>query len=214
MVVLVLAAAALGCAPGREVAPSGAPKLMMRSPGVYHFYRVEGGNARDISRSMQARRPWRDGSGSTGLTVWNVSWQARWVQAGPTCRAESTDVWLQVDVFLPEWRPRSDAGPQVAADWQAYVAALAVHEAGHVGIASSAASAVSRALDEFSAPACIGMRAHMRAEVERILDEYRGRDRSYDRKTRHGATQGAHWPRSAGAPIAPAPDSAASAGTE
>jgi hypothetical protein len=55
----------------------------------------------------------------------------------------------------------------------------------------------------------------MRAEADRILDEYRDRNRRYDAETRHGATQGAYWPRTAsGAPTAPATGSTVGAGAE
>jgi predicted secreted Zn-dependent protease len=90
------------------------------------------------------------------------------------------------------------------AQWDAFMRALSLHEARHVDIAAAGARAIRREIEGISAPSCAGMDIRTRAAAERVLTAHREQDRQYDRRTRHGMTEGAVWPpRSTDEPSGP-----------
>jgi predicted secreted Zn-dependent protease len=183
--------AAAGCAPARPA--TSAPGVVRRPPAAYHFYTVTGSNPGEIYRSLHEAPAAPGGRSAPGRTNWTITWRAQWNAGAAGCRV-TPQVDLQVEVLLPEWNARAGADPQVGAMWDTYVGALSRHEAGHVDIASAGAAAVDRLLRTTVATSCIGMDERLRREAGELIERYRQRDREYDERTRHGATQGATWP--------------------
>jgi predicted secreted Zn-dependent protease len=107
-----------------------------------------------------------------------------------------------VDVTLPEW-PGDDVTPEVAERWSTFMAALSQHEAGHVANATASARAVERVLRSATATSCAVMRAQIGREANDVIEDYKRRDREYDERTRHGATQGVAFYPLGGGQITP-----------
>ncbi|MBK9001341.1 MAG: DUF922 domain-containing protein [Myxococcales bacterium] len=60
---------------------------------------------------------------------------------------------------------------------------------------SFAARDVLRKLEKLDAePDCDSMNREANAAANRIVEEYKAKDKAYDKETRHGATQGARFP--------------------
>jgi predicted secreted Zn-dependent protease len=186
---LLLAAAA--CAPAER--PAGPEPVVVRRPSAeYVFYDVTGDTPTALWESMRAERPGDLGT-YFGRTEWNVTWRASWEGAG-LCRVRTADVRLTMRIILPRWTPPPGASPELVTRWEAFLRALSEHEAGHADIAASAEREVRRALEAVTAPSCAMMESGTRLAAQRVLDDYRERNRQFDTRTRHGATEGAVWP--------------------
>lgn len=179
-----------GCAPAK--APAGAT-IPRAANAEYVFYDVTGSTPAELWSSMRAAAPLAGQQPAYGLTSWNVTWRTRWGGTGQ-CRVTFADVQLQMRVTMPRWTPPADASPELVAQWETFIRALAVHEAGHASRAAEAARQVRRALEGVSMPTCGMMELRTRAVAEQVLNQHRARDRDYDAQTRRGATQGAIWP--------------------
>jgi predicted secreted Zn-dependent protease len=192
---LVAAAALLaaGCSPDASAGGPPPPPPVFSPQAEYRYYPVTGGDVAGIGRSMVAMAPRENGEPARGLTHWWVTWHANWAPAGH-CRVTDVDVQLRAEVTLPSWTPPADADAVVRRRWERFLSALSVHEAGHVDIGTAAAAEISRTLQQVTAPDCGFMERRTHALVDGLLNDYIARDRSYDRQTRHGATQGAVWP--------------------
>jgi predicted secreted Zn-dependent protease len=186
---LLLAAGA--CAPAASVGP---PPITRDPSAEYKFYDVVGDSPGALWRSMrESGPPPADGFPALGRTDWNVTWRASWDGAG-ICQVRNADVRLQTTITLPRWNPPATAPAALVAQWDAFLRALSVHEAGHAEIGSEAARVVRRELERVTAPDCASMNSRTQEAVGRVLEDFRAGNRSYDAQTRHGVTQGAVWP--------------------
>ena len=76
--------------------------------------------------------------------------------------------------------------------WRIYRANLLRHEEGHVKIALRAAYAVDKYLGTYGASSSLEkLKSDIQKNTRGLLRQYRKIDRSYDQRTRHGASQGA-----------------------
>jgi len=82
----------------------------------------------------------------------------------------------------------------VTEQWDAFLAALRTHEAGHRDLGFAAARAVRAAILDTGPTACGDVTRRANAAGQQAIEEYNQRNAAYDRDTRHGAAQGAVWP--------------------
>ena len=158
-------------------------------------YTVEGDTPAELAAAMTARGL-RDYTGHevTALTAWYISWDYRYGGIGQ-CRIESPTVRADIDLVFPAWPGSATATADTRAAWQRYLAALRVHESGHVAFAVAGANDVMKSLRaQPPQQTCDRLEAAADAEGERILDRIRAEDVRYDEETGHGATQGVVLP--------------------
>jgi predicted secreted Zn-dependent protease len=171
-----------------------APVPPRRAAAEYVTYDVQGSTPGELFTAMRRDGPRAPGEApSYGRTEWMVTWRARWAGSGP-CRVQNVDVQLRTRIILPRWVQPPDAPAGLVERWNAFMAALSEHEVGHADIAASAARQVRREVERVTSPTCAGMEPLTQAAAERVLEEHRRRNLEYDRRTRHGLTQGAVWP--------------------
>jgi predicted secreted Zn-dependent protease len=187
-----------GCGPAAEAGSAGT--VVLRPEARYEFYDVEGVTARELAASIRRAAP-PSQRGAIGYTTWNVTWQAEW--DGNPCRVRRADVRATIVVSMPRWNAPPNAPRRLVEEWNRFLVALSVHEAGHVAHGVQAEREVRRTLMAVSAPNCLMMASRTRQAAQWVVDEYRERNRDYDERTRRGFTQGAVWP-----PGAPADTSA------
>jgi predicted secreted Zn-dependent protease len=201
---LAVAAVLAGCAPStsavRERPEPPHPNAPAAANATFAYYEVSGATAAELWTSMRRQAPIE----GFGRTRWEVTWSMRWLPTAGVCRATLVQVTLHAEVRLPHWEPGSDAPPELVAQWRTFVENLRSHENGHLEVAVAAAREVERELRRVETPLCASMQGIANQTAERILADFRARDRAYDQRTRHGFTQGAVWPPRAGAPPAEA----------
>ncbi|MCP4431147.1 MAG: DUF922 domain-containing Zn-dependent protease, partial [Gammaproteobacteria bacterium] len=88
---------------------------------------------------------------------------------------------------------KSSAEERVIEIWEKYYPALVEHEAGHAEIAISAAQEIEKILLKLpSYKNCDLLSEKANLAAQKILDRAKPKHEHYDRRTRHGKTQGAH----------------------
>ena len=150
-----------------------------------NFYSVTGANFREIRRSIAAARPWKDGF--DGDTRWNVEWKFSLAQAANGCSCTSFSTTTKIVTTLPRWQPPTDVMPQVKEQWTRYYTNLAQHEAGHARIGIAAATEVGKSISQTGTqPNCDQVKRAINERAGKIVDDYRAREKEYDRRTAHG----------------------------
>ena len=125
-----------------------------------------------------------------GYTRWNVRWTFRWWRE-PSGRCTITEVQthLRTEVQLPQLRSATPAQQPV---FDRYLPALSRHEQGHVQIGRDAAQAIDEGIARLPAlEDCATLERTANALGHRLLREHTEREKAYDLRTSHGATQGA-----------------------
>jgi predicted secreted Zn-dependent protease len=173
---IALAASAQAAVPSPRVAHA-----------TMHYYAVGGVTDAQIRARLNANAPASpDGYKGDAYTSWRFRWG--WPGYGSsTCNLARATVTLTIDVHFPRWTHPQAASAQVAADWNRYAKALALHESGHANYARARYPYVLRAIRRAT---CRTADAAAQAQLALI----RKHDLAYDAGTNHGATQGARFP--------------------
>jgi predicted secreted Zn-dependent protease len=183
---LLLLLAGLGLAAAAAVPPPpGSPLAGIPDLDV-QYYDVSGRSVAEIRAALNRVRPRdpNDGLAVDALNRWYISW--RWPGDGRgNCLLGQTQLRFSATLRMP--RLVGDTPRPVLARWNAYIQALVRHEAGHLRHAYENMGSV---LGAIRASSCAGANAAGQAAV-RALARW---DVTYDRETRHGLSQGAHFP--------------------
>lgn len=178
---LCLAAAAVGPPPARGPL-AGIPNLDVQ------YYDVSGRSVGEIRAAINRVRPRdpNDGLAVDAVNRWYISW--RWPSNGRGgCDLARTEMRFTATLRMPRLVNRAATPRAVLVRWDTYMAALERHEAGHLRHAYDNMGSVLRAI---RASTCNQANEAGRAAV-RVLARW---DVTYDRQTRHGFSQGAHFP--------------------
>jgi predicted secreted Zn-dependent protease len=145
--------------------------------------------------AMIEARPWKQTLTFDAKTDWNVQSNYSFQRDGDQFVLDALRVRAKVVVTLPSWNPGQRVKPDLVARWVQCFRGLSRHEQGHVELARAAAAEVQRRLD--SLPACASaeeLTAAAERTLNRTLEEFRQKERTYDQVTKHGITQGAVFP--------------------
>ena len=112
-------------------------------------------------------------------------------QADGLCRLARVSVGIHVAVALPGWTPGPGAAPGLADAWQAYVAALTLHEQGHVDRDVQSAQQLRSDLEALGESDCATLNVQVSALATKSGVALAQANLDYDNETGHGATQGA-----------------------
>lgn len=189
---LMLAAPAAGQDPAPP--PTSSPALVAAAPDLAAVpgltlvgYPVRGRSSRSIRESINEGRPAGDGDRFDGRTQFR--YETRWrANAAGGCDPSSVEVTTTFIVTMPELTTRPTLERRDRENWDRYFNALIAHEHNHVRIALAGQDQLRTYLR--NAPNC----ATMQAAQEQITVQINEAQRAYDRNTRHGATEGAHFP--------------------
>lgn len=133
-----------------------------------------------------------DGKQYDGITKWSLTWDYQLKRRGKVWIVVSRTVLLDIKVVTPRWTDFQNAPGVLRTQWRIYRANLLRHEEGHVKIALRAAYAVDKYLGTCGASSSLEkLKSDIQKNTRGLLRQYRKIDRSYDQRTRHGASQGA-----------------------
>lgn len=159
-----------------------------------NHYIVTGTNLAQIRQSMEQARPWKDAE-YLGRTDWRIDWRYEVESSANGCRCKSFTTQTTILITLPRWTPPAGTDEAVVQSWKKFINALGEHELGHARLALAALAELhKRVKDIASQPDCPGLRQKIDDTARRVIDEHRQRDRDYDVKTNHGATEGVILP--------------------
>lgn len=152
------------------------------------YYDISGDTVGELRTEMAQKGH----EGLPGYLHWFVSWS--WDQSGTEpCYVPSASVTVETTTTLPNWTGRGLAERNLRTRWDDFVEALNLHETGHASNAEETGERIEAMLENVSAPTCRGLAQVIDDLAGRELDEARRWDIQYDRRTGHGATQGAEW---------------------
>lgn len=155
-----------------------------------NYYEVTGASLKEIQKSIARKKPGK--VIRHALTEWNVStrFAAAKLQGQYRCSGFTTTTTIRIT--LPRWSPPEDAPDEVIEAWKQYIENLREHEAGHGQIAEAAARELHRRVAELGTePHPDQLTSKVESLVQETLSEFKDHDRTYDRLTNHGMTQGA-----------------------
>ena len=132
-----------------------------------------------------------DGKQYDGLTEWSLTWDYQLKRRGKVWIVSGRSVLLDIKVLTPRWSNFQNTPGALRTQWRIYRANLLRHEEGHVKIAVRAAEAIDKYLGVCGASLSLDkLKSDIEKNTTALLLQYRKIDRGYDRRTRHGATQG------------------------
>lgn len=160
-----------------------------------NYFKVSGASERELRRSINQSRPWKDKPEGDAHTAWKIEWTFSMTSSQTACRVHSFATKTAITMTLPKWTSNPSAPQALARRWESYLAALKVHEEGHKQIALAAAAEIQKRVKALKpAPECDALSASVNNTARDVIAEYRQKEIEYDRKTDHGATQGARFP--------------------
>jgi predicted secreted Zn-dependent protease len=125
---------------------------------------------------------------------WYLSYQNTVSSTGGACKVNKIATKLDLKVRMPRWNAPASADPKLVAGWNRYVGALEVHENGHLQHGRDMEANFKRAAMAISAANCGDVERQLRQRFDAMIKDASALDVQYDAQTRHGATQGAHYP--------------------
>jgi len=160
-----------------------------------NFFNVSGGSERELRRSINQSRPWKDKREGDAFTEWKIEWTFRLASSRSACQFHSFATRTAITITLPRWTPRAPTSQALSQEWERYLTALKAHEEGHKQIGLAVAAEIQRRVKALKPePTCEAMSALLNSTAKNVIAEYRQKEIDYDRKTEHGATQGARFP--------------------
>ena len=152
-------------------------------------YTIAGRTSSELRAQMDRLGPTATGHHWDAVEEWHMSWT--WPgSTGGSCDLSRAIVSYTNKVTSPVWTPPSGVNSSLVADWSRYMIALRTHEKGHVDLVVAAWPSV---IDAIYKATCSSANAAANAALDRL----RQRQTDYDNTTKHGATQGATFPKSA-----------------
>ena len=160
-----------------------------------NYYRVGGDMLPEIHQSLREGRPWKGKSAQDGLTDWRVEWRFELRRSENGCQIHQFTTTTTIVITLPRWTASTNAAPGVRQKWARYIAALNQHEAGHAKIGLAVAAELRKQVEKIrEEQSCETLKETLNALGWRVVDDFKTKDKDYDRTTQHGAMQGARLP--------------------
>jgi predicted secreted Zn-dependent protease len=127
-----------------------------------------------------------------GFTNWYYRWRTNYRFSSGKCRIKSAAIRLDLKYTLPRWWASSSASPELASEWNRFLAALRGHENGHGALAITGGRTMLKKLRGLApSNSCSALTAAAKRTFVRENERIKTIETAYDTRTDHGATQGA-----------------------
>jgi predicted secreted Zn-dependent protease len=176
-------------------AQTATPGYGVRVDVQVHYYDVAGRSVADLLAAMQRLGPAWGERRFFGLTNTALEYGYRHVYGSGWCSVREPSVLAEVRVTLPRWRHPQGTPYALERDWRAFERALTSHEEGHVRLAREEASTLYRQISVLRAHDCAAIDRDAGLISSELRNRFALRHAEYDRRTDHGRSQGAAWPR-------------------
>ena len=133
-----------------------------------------------------------DGRKFSGLMEWEWEWRAAYDTADGNCAPGRIVTRASSNITLPKWTSYEDASYQDRVEWDRASQVLLRHEKKHETIAKMAVKEFERKANRLPAAAeCETLTAQINDLFDRYMKQANTQNKSYDRRTDHGRTEGA-----------------------
>lgn len=172
-------------------APSVTRIVLIQQPTQEVLFPVRGTSLQEVGDGVHGHIH----GGYAGYANWNMQYNmdAHSSLFGK-CTAKKININFQSKVTLPDWRSSGVFEANVLPRWNQFIAALRVHEEGHVEIALSEAKALVAALEAMSpvqADDCNQLENKVQQTLDFAVKASAQASERYDALTKHGVLQGA-----------------------
>ena len=165
-------------------------RMTGRAP-VIRYYEIYSKDWAGMRLEIDQKGP----KGFHGFANWKVSYNYRYnAPVGGQCSITSMVPHFEGEILLPHWVPGPDVSATQRQKWDQFIAALKVHEDGHINHGAKLSAAIAQ-LNGMQAPSCSEVESQVRKRADELIKRYAAMDIEYDRDTKHGATQGASLQR-------------------
>ncbi len=179
------------------VAAPTAPVGVVTAKESFKYYDVSGKTLDDLRRDVFARGPYDaiKGQRFAGWTSWNIRWWLDYQTVSEGCAVGQAATETHVTYTLPRWKDAAKAPIELQESWARFSGALTEHEQGHGHLARELGARIKTAIERLPPqPTCEQLNRHAGDLAHRMIWEDEEQE-AYDRRTGHGATQGASFPR-------------------
>jgi predicted secreted Zn-dependent protease len=166
-------------------------------PETVKHYDVRGTTLDTLRAEVFSRGPLDRSSRQrfAGWTDWEINWRYEFAEVPESCRLQQVSAEAHVVYTLPRWVDEAKATPSLRVAWTRFSDALTEHERGHGEIARKLAKRVEAEMRAIPPqPTCAELERRINALGAEIVDNDEEQV-AYDRRTGHGETQGASFPR-------------------
>jgi predicted secreted Zn-dependent protease len=162
----------------------------------YKTYAVSGCNAEDISSSLRGSTSQSTaGRYEVGVTTSTTRYSYRFEETSGQCKLKGAAITADITVTLPELPNQQGISGDTLSRWQAFTAALRVHEQGHVDIILKSAGVIKSTFESQSQPMpCSQLETSLKGSVQKETDVANAANEAYDNSTNHGVNQGVAFP--------------------
>jgi predicted secreted Zn-dependent protease len=159
-------------------------------------YAVAGCNAEDIASSLRrATTQSSAGRYEVGVTSSTTRYSYKYQEQGGSCRLNGASIVAEITVLLPELPNTQGVSQDTMARWQGFMAALRIHEQGHVDIILKSAGVIKSTFENATqSMPCNQLETTLKGAVQRETDVANAANERYDSTTNHGVNQGVAFP--------------------
>jgi predicted secreted Zn-dependent protease len=155
------------------------------TPARIEYFDVQGDSHEALLSALNARGRFH------GRADWKLLYRYQIRPVGSDCAVGDLTTTLELVMTLPRWTPPAGAPGELVARWQRYVAALRIHEEGHLQHGRDFEREFRAAAATLADRNCDLLRERVSVLFNDLLARYQSRDKLYDEDTGHGRTQGA-----------------------
>lgn len=158
----------------------------------YVYYSVKPSSIENLLQALNHASPIREsGELFHGHTDSYVKWNFWWNESEGKCAINRVTTEVKLKYTLPKL-VTNNPNQALKSVWSKWYPALVKHEKGHGSFAIDAARRVESAIERLPAfNGCDVLSNEANSAGHRVLDKLKKRDAEYDKRTRHGETQGA-----------------------
>lgn len=162
------------------------------------YYTVHGSTASQIQAQIRNCAPGSaDGNTAefTAQTAYNLNWQYGTTNIGNgKCSIDDVKVGVHTITALPQWQPSVEVSAGLASQWNAFMTALKIHEAGHNKLDILYGQRLVDSLNAVGTQNCTTIANTITSTIDSNVTELNTANDHYDTETDHGSTQGAILP--------------------
>lgn len=179
---------------GTHATTSPAPKQILKPSIQYadtQYYNVTGFTRNEIRASMtQAKKgTFLEGHDAVTTAEMNINFSRK--QLAGKCETVMTQFDLIITYTYPKWTLSQNAPSDLVAKWNSFIAALTVHEEGHVKIETERATVVMEELQKIPTyPTCEEFDQAWQTKADTLDLETKQIEAKYDQDTKSGRLQG------------------------
>ena len=160
------------------------------------YYQVNGVTPSEIRDDLDMKTPIReDGLNYDAHTDWFVKWDFWWNESNGQCTITKVTTRVDVEYILPKLTISRALPKSLKKKWEVYMKALLHHEDGHKDIGVRAANEIEKEIGNMTTRrTCKQLEIDANRLGHKIIEKFRGFDEKFDRKSDHGAKNGATFP--------------------